>query len=86
MLPTGFFGLRTPEIGSATLFYYFCRKICDVLRRALSHLVMLTITSKYKPLCIYTKERIGRTSVGMLLKYQSFRRQYVVNKGCFTAG
>lgn len=45
------------------------------------HIVAHRISS----LCIYTKEIIGQTSAGMLLRYQSFRRLYVVSKVCFTA-
>ena len=37
-------------------------------------------------LCIYTKELIGRTSVGTRPKFHSFKRKYSVSRGCFMAG
>ena len=46
------------------------------MRRLTLHIVAHRISS----LCIYTKEIIGQTSAGMLLRYQSFRRLYVVSK------
>ncbi len=37
-------------------------------------------------LCIYTKEKIGQTSVWTLLRCHSFRKKYSVNRDCYTAG
>ena len=43
--------------GDSTLLFYFYRRICNV-----NHCIMLHI--EQIALCIYTKETIGRTSVG----------------------
>ena len=52
----------------------------------LRHYKCYFVAQSTNALCIYTKETIGRTSVGTPPRYHSFRRKYFVSRGCFMAG
>lgn len=75
--------LSSGDVAKHAVFHWFIWRFdifLLILPQNMRRLTLHIVAHRISSLCIYTKEIIGLTSAGMLLRYQSFRRLYVVSK------